>query len=581
MAKKATAKTETPALPAAKDYTVLARRYRPQQFDDLIGQEAVAQALKNSIQTGRIAHAYLFTGVRGVGKTSTARILAKALNCAQGPTLTPCDVCSSCKAISQGEDIDVLEIDGASNRGIENIRELRSNTQYRPQSSRFKIYIIDEVHMLSREAFNALLKTLEEPPPHVKFIFATTEVNKIPITILSRCQRYDLGGISREAIQQRLQAIMKEEGQEADQDALQLIARRATGSMRDAQSLLDQALAFSQGKLTLHQVQHLLGLAKEDQIFGIVKPVLERNTATALKALHDCMNQGVQIAELLDQWIELWRQLLLRATLGNAPEARDLYESDLEPLLPALTNWKPEALMSGLDVLVTTKTRLRFTGHAQVLMELALIRLCRLADLLPLTEIAQRLEAMAKGASRTAPMPSALRQTTETDLVRTAPEIQSPLESPNGAVRAPSITRLSLDNLPEVWMALLDSFGPQSPHRAQLEKSIRQQFAPPNGILIGFPQDYEAEKTYCSDSSRCAKLEEALRRITGQTVVVRFELLVNQVAGKQDLPKAQAQRQAVQQVPIAKALMEQLGAQLVQMEEGFGITLDNEPSPIE
>ncbi|HMO37424.1 MAG TPA: DNA polymerase III subunit gamma/tau, partial [Gemmatales bacterium] len=319
---------------AGQNYTVLARRYRPQIFDDLLGQEPVVQALKNAITSNRIAHAYLFTGVRGVGKPSTARILAKSLNCVHGPTITPCNECSACQAISLGEDVDVLEIDGASNRGIDNIRDLRGNTQYRPQSSRFKIYIIDEVHMLSKEAFNALLKTLEEPPPHVKFIFATTEVNKIPITILSRCQRFDLSGISRDSIQQRLQAIVQSEGQQAEEAALQLIARRAGGSMRDAQSLLDQALAFSQGAITLEQVQNLLGLAHEEEVLNIVQPVLERNAVAALEALHTCLKKNVQLGELLDQWIELWRQLLLRATLGSSPLVKDLCESDLTALEP-------------------------------------------------------------------------------------------------------------------------------------------------------------------------------------------------------------------------------------------------------
>src|SRR5438270_6268417 len=230
------------ASPPAPNYTVLARRYRPQQFRDLVGQEAVAQALEGAIASGRVAHAYLFTGVRGVGKTSAARILAKALNCVNGPTATPCDQCDSCRAIATGEDIDVLEIDGASNNSVDDIRELRQNAQFRPSRSRFKIYIIDEVHMLAasaqKSAFNALLKTLEEPPPHVKFIFATTEVQKIPATILSRCQRFDFGGISLPHIVERLREIVAAEGMQADDTALEMIARRAGGSMRDAQSRL-------------------------------------------------------------------------------------------------------------------------------------------------------------------------------------------------------------------------------------------------------------------------------------------------------------------------------------------------------
>src|SRR6187549_411216 len=225
-------------------YVVVARRYRPQDFSQLIGQGQVSQALANAISTNRVGHAYLFTGARGVGKTSTARIFAKALNCVTGPTTAPCGQCDICQGIASGGDVDVIEIDGASNRGIDEIRQLRSNVNVRPSRARFKIYIIDEVHMLTTPAFNALLKTLEEPPEHVKFIFCTTEADKIPITVLSRCQRFDFAPIETKSILARLEEIAKSEGVEADPDALQILARRAAGSMRDSQSLLEQLLSF-------------------------------------------------------------------------------------------------------------------------------------------------------------------------------------------------------------------------------------------------------------------------------------------------------------------------------------------------
>ena len=230
-----------------RQYVVVARRYRPQTFAELIGQEHVAQALSNAISTHRVGHAYLFTGARGVGKTSAARILAKALNCEKGPAPVPCNECDICRSISTGEDVDVLEIDGASNRGIDEIRQLRQNVGVRPSRARFKIYIIDEVHMLTREAFNALLKTLEEPPEHVKFIFCTTEPTKIPITILSRCQRFDFAGILTRSISERLRQIVAAEGVEADPDALEVLARRAAGSMRDSQSLLGATVGLFAG----------------------------------------------------------------------------------------------------------------------------------------------------------------------------------------------------------------------------------------------------------------------------------------------------------------------------------------------
>ncbi|MBC7354080.1 MAG: DNA polymerase III subunit gamma/tau, partial [Thermogutta sp.] len=251
MATRSRKKQESPSSVAesqprpSSGYLVVARRYRPQTFDELVGQEHVATALKNAIKTGRIGHAYLFTGARGVGKTSTARIFSKALNCVKGPTTEPCNECDICRSISAGEDIDVLEIDGASNRGIEEIRQLRQNVVVRPSRARFKIYIIDEVHMLTKEAFNALLKTLEEPPEHVKFIFCTTEPNKVPVTILSRCQRFDFAGIESQTIVARLKQILEAENVAAEAGVLELLAQRAGGSMRDAQSLLEQLLAFA------------------------------------------------------------------------------------------------------------------------------------------------------------------------------------------------------------------------------------------------------------------------------------------------------------------------------------------------
>ena len=317
----ATRKINTPAsaesASAPQGYTVLARRYRPQQFQDLVGQEAVVRSLVNSLKSNRVAHAYLFTGARGVGKTTTARILAKALNCRKGPTETPCDECDICKCIATGEDVDVLEIDGASNRGIDEVREIRSNVQYRPSRARYKIYIIDEVHMLTKEAFNALLKTLEEPPPHVKFFFATTEAQKIPVTILSRCQRFDLGGIGVTQIVDRLRLIVTKEKLKADDEALEFIARRAAGSMRDAQSLLDQLLAFAEDKLTVEQVHGLLGTAGEDRMIELAAAVLEHDPARALALLAQAADEGLQLGELLDQLIGYWRDLMVVQCTGD------------------------------------------------------------------------------------------------------------------------------------------------------------------------------------------------------------------------------------------------------------------------
>ncbi|MEI8021808.1 MAG: DNA polymerase III subunit gamma/tau, partial [Schlesneria sp.] len=246
-------------------YTVLARRFRPQTFSEVVGQERVAQTLRNAIHEGRVAHAYLFTGARGVGKTSMARIFAKALNCPFVKDGVPCNECEQCRGISVGQDVDVSEIDGASNRGIDDIRSLRANVNIKSMRSKYKVYIIDEVHMLTKEAFNALLKTLEEPPPMVKFVFCTTEANKVPDTILSRCQRFDFGTISTDNITIRLRQLAEAEGFRVDEAALDLVARRAAGSMRDSQSLFDQLLAFGSEHITSADVHRLLGTAPDDR----------------------------------------------------------------------------------------------------------------------------------------------------------------------------------------------------------------------------------------------------------------------------------------------------------------------------
>jgi DNA polymerase-3 subunit gamma/tau len=310
--------TSQPSSPASPPghYTVVARRYRPQAFGELIGQEHVARALSNAIRTDRVGHAYLFTGARGVGKTSAARILAKALNCQRGLSTNPCNECDICQSISSGEDVDVLEIDGASNRGIDEIRQLRQNVNVRPSRARLKIYIIDEVHMLTREAFNALLKTLEEPPEHVKFVFCTTEPTKIPVTILSRCQRFDFAGIDGQAIVRRLEQIVEAEAVAADPEALEVLARRAAGSMRDAQSLLEQLLAFAPEKITVGDVHEMLGTAGDEQMLALVGHLVERNAAAALADLDTATAEGVDLTQLLEQLLGYLRDAMVAAAGG-------------------------------------------------------------------------------------------------------------------------------------------------------------------------------------------------------------------------------------------------------------------------
>ncbi len=276
----------------AQQYQVLARKWRPQQFDDVVGQEHVTTTLKNAIAQNRLAHAYLFVGPRGIGKTSIARIFAKALNCVKGPTATPCDECDSCREITEGRSLDVLEIDGASNNGVEQVRELRDTVRYAPARGKFKIYIIDEVHMLTTQAFNALLKTLEEPPAHVKFIFATTEPQKVLPTILSRCQRFDLRRIPASLIVKHLKEIAKKEKVAIDDEALAAIARGAEGGLRDAESTLDQLIAFCGNKIAEADVLSVFGLVAHDRIAALTDAVLDGQTTKSLQVLKELDDAG-------------------------------------------------------------------------------------------------------------------------------------------------------------------------------------------------------------------------------------------------------------------------------------------------
>ena len=385
-------------------YRVVARRYRPQRFDELVGQEHVARGLSGAIESGRIGHAYLFTGARGVGKTSAARIFAKALECATGPAAEPCNQCDTCAAIAAGQDVDVVEIDAASNRGIDEIRSLRQNVAVRPARGRFKIYIIDEVHMLTREAFNALLKTLEEPPGHVKFVLCTTEPEKLPITILSRCQRFDFVTVDAPAIARRLGQIVTAEGATVTDDALALIARRAAGSMRDSQSLLEQLLGSSGGAIGVDDVHAVIGTGREERIGALLGAIANRDPAAALGALDESLAGGADPGGVLEQLLAALRDCLV-ASVGCGPAL--LLQGDGLGIDLAATGrlLGTETVLAMLQILDQSLSRMRTSGHAPVLAEMAIVRLARLDDLDQLASAVERIALQAAAA----PLPVAAR----------------------------------------------------------------------------------------------------------------------------------------------------------------------------
>ncbi|HTU92954.1 MAG TPA: DNA polymerase III subunit gamma/tau [Gemmataceae bacterium] len=563
--------TETPA--AAEGYTVLARRYRPQRFADIIGQEPVARALANALKSNRVAHAYLFTGARGVGKTSTARILAKALNCEKGPTATPCGECDICTNIATGEDVDVLEIDGASNRRIDEIRDIRSNVQYRPSRARYKIYIIDEVHMLTKEAFNALLKTLEEPPPHVKFIFATTEVEKVPITILSRCQRFDFAGIPVPRIVEHLRGIVEREKMQADEEALELVARRAGGSMRDAQSLLDQLLAFGGERLTVDQVHALLGTAGDERIVALVEAVLAHEVKQALDLLDEAVVSGRQLGELLDQMIAYWRDLMVVHCAGT--EGRDLSVPSRHRavLLRQAQALNVDAILAALDILSAAKSQLKNSNHGRTLVEMALVRLGRLENLVALPYLV-RLIQQRGGTAVTAAVPTvAPPEGAKKKFPDSAPE--------NGAGEYQPLTA---ENLPEIWAKTLRKVP------GLLARSLAKGETPaiiaPNNLVLRFPIDYNGAKEL---------VEAALQELTGQPWTLRVESATEAAsaldaaplgedfrrrdeAGDSKSPNSPGvvgprrnPREEAEKLPLVKRAIDVLGASFQRVDEGFGV----------
>jgi DNA polymerase-3 subunit gamma/tau len=374
-------------------YQVLARKWRPQVFQDVIGQEHVAQTLMNAIKTGRLAHAYLFSGPRGVGKTSVARIFAKAINCEQGEPGVPCNQCRSCIEITNGSSIDVQEIDGASNRGIDEIRELRESIRYMPSSSKYRIYVIDEVHMLTLPAFNALLKTLEEPPVHVKFIFATTESHKVPVTILSRCQRYDFKRIPAADIVAHLKKIAENEGIDIAISGLGIIAREAEGSMRDAQSLMDQVISFSGQSVRDKDIADILGIIDRDVIFESSAAILERAPERCLEIVERIYNYGYDIKEFYRALMQQFRNLLIRL-IAPHNDLIDVSDSDKDEIKRQSELASKEKLHLLLNFLINREEDLRFTSHPRLVLETTLVKLCTLGDVLSFEELLKRVAAL-------------------------------------------------------------------------------------------------------------------------------------------------------------------------------------------
>jgi DNA polymerase-3 subunit gamma/tau len=460
-------------------YQVLARKWRPQVFDDVVGQTHITRTLQNAIVTNRLAHAFLFSGPRGVGKTSTARILAKALNCIEGPAPTPCGKCDSCREITAGTSVDVIEIDGASNRGIEHIRELREAVKYAPVSGKYKVYVIDEVHMLTNEAFNALLKTLEEPPPHVLFIFATTEPQKIPATIHSRCQRY---GFKRVAIHdsiERLRKIASAEGITISDVGLDMVARAAEGSMRDAQSLLDQAVSYSGMSIRDEDLQAILGSVAQASLIQFTSGLLSRDTAGLLKQVDALLEQGQDMRQFLACVIEHLRNLMVVKMTEDPGRIVELPTADLEAIKQQAGSAEAEYLLMLFDSLSRTLEDMRWSPHQRFTIEVGLIKACSLVPLKPLGEVLGKMKELeARFASGRMPAPPAVSGAQRVS--------ERPAEYKAKPSSAPSQTApRTEDGQDNLWSGVLASLRSKKPGLASALQHSRLLEMAEDQIVVG------------------------------------------------------------------------------------------------
>jgi DNA polymerase-3 subunit gamma/tau len=520
-------------------YQVFARKYRPQNFDDVLGQDHVTQTLKNAIQQGRLAHAYLFVGPRGTGKTSTARILAKSLNCIHGPTIHPCGTCDSCKEISQGQSLDVLEIDGASNNSVDQIRELRENVRFAPIKGKYKIYIIDEVHMLTPQAFNALLKTLEEPPAHVIFVFATTEPHKVLPTILSRCQRFDLRRIPVQIIARHLSYIAQKEEVNLANEAAEAIAVAAEGGLRDAESMLDQLVAFCGNVIGESEVLEVFGLTSEHVVINVSRSILHQRGAEALSIVHDQAEAGKDLSKLLSDLLGFFRNLLVYKIDPSSlhEEIGDQVRGALNELAPLMD---VDQLLGLIEKVSEVESTIKWASNKKLHLEIALIRAMqtlREVGLSAVIDALANLRGHAEGSldSGSAPMHSA-RPQDEIPVENNARPLESEksvLDEPSSGTEQnekeqptpPQATEPARLPVESAWSRLLQVVATHRPLiLSWIELATPTFFA--DGIFrLGFPKDQELAVEGLSRPNNRKLLEDLLNEILGGTWKIEFEIV--------------------------------------------------------
>ena len=520
-------------------YQVFARKYRPQTFDDLVGQAHVTRTLRNAVEQNRLAHAYLFVGPRGIGKTSTARILAKALNCVKGPTVSPCGVCDSCKEIAQGNSLDVLEIDGAINNGVEQVRELRDNVRYAPSKGKFKIYIIDEVHMLTSAAFNALLKTLEEPPEHVKFIFATTEPQKVLPTILSRCQRFDLHRIPANLIADHLQFIAGKEKVTLEPAAAHAIAKGADGGLRDAESMLDQLVAFCGETIAEADVLNVFGFTSEQTVARFTEQILQGNTADALELLHSEADNGKDMMKLMSDLIAYLRDLLVFKVKPDAvadefnPELRQALQTQAELI-------ETDRLLELIDQFASAEGRMKWAPNKKLHFEVAVIKAIQTLEQVTLNQVIENLSALRDGTAAPVaarprmpqkpvdpPKPIAVNKPAATAPApdkKPVPSAAAETKSPMAQETAPSAEdETSLDH-DAVWSKAVEQIRARRPLIRGWIESAKPLGTEGRFFHVGFPPEQKTAMESLSMPRTRDFLQALLKEISGRDWDLKFTL---------------------------------------------------------
>jgi len=538
------------------DYLIFARKFRPQTFEEIVGQGTITTTLKNAIRQERVPQSFLFSGPRGVGKTSTARILAKALNCKEGPTEKPCGKCVSCKEIEHGNSMDVLEIDGASNRGIEEIRTLRENVKFKPSAGRYKIYIIDEVHSLTGDAFNALLKTLEEPPAHVKFIFATTESHKVPLTILSRCQRLQFKRISVPEAVEKLEKIAQKEKLKCEKNALFMIAKNTEGALRDAESLLDQLASFSEGKIKEEDVLTLLGLAPEEMYISILIAIRGKKGEEIFELIKKLYGEGTDLAQFAKGLFEFFRNLLV---LKTAPKADTLIEASPETVLKLrklASDFSQSELLLALSILQNLQVQLRRpVAPPKLLVEAALLKLIyaegmeSLEDMIRGAWSGQKTGVVTPVAEKKTQKPVVAGNAAKTSFsgnekkILTSPvsaKIEAPLQRDSHPIDAES--GLTLNDVEKVWPQVIEYVKAKRMSTSLFLAEAEPAEVEGLTIVLGLPSEFRFHKETLEKDSNKQLVEEAFAKALGKKI--RVQCVVTEREG--------ATREASESSPLAK-----------------------------